>query len=112
MNAKFIVPLGAVLILSLAGLVAGCGGSGSNTSPPSTNAAANNPVAQPEIFAQKKVDVSALNQALQQYNAAEGHYPKDLKELAPSYIGKVPEAPNGYKFNYDPNAGTVTMVQQ
>ena len=110
MNTKFIFPLGAVLVLSLAG----CGGGNSNTAPASTNAAAanNNPVAQPEIFAQKKLDVSALNQALHQYNAAEGHYPKDLKELAPSYIGKVPEAPNGYKFNYDANAGSVTMVQQ
>ncbi len=108
MNAKSFIPIAAAMVFSLAG----CGGGNSSTTPASTNAAANNPVTQPEIYAQKKVDVSALNQALQQYNAAEGHYPKDLKELAPSYIGKVPDAPTGYKFNYDPNAGTVSLVQQ
>ena len=109
MNTKFFIPLAVAAIFSLAG----CSGGSNSNATPSTNTAANNsPAVQPEIYAQKKVDVSALNQALQQYNAAEGHYPKDLKELAPSYIGKVPDAPSGYKFNYDANAGTVSMVQQ
>jgi ABC-type glycerol-3-phosphate transport system substrate-binding protein len=93
-------------------LVAGCGGGSSSS--PATNATTNasSPLAQPEIFAQKKTDVAALTQAVQQYNATEGHYPKDLSELAPNYIAKVPEVPAGYKLNYDSNNGTVTLVQQ
>lgn len=91
---------------------AGCGGGSSST--PATNATTNasSPLVQPEIFAQKKTDVAALTQAVQEYNATEGHYPKDLSELAPNYIAKVPAVPAGYKLNYDPNSGSVTLVQQ
>jgi hypothetical protein len=93
-------------------LITGCGDSSSST--PAANTAANNSstVVQPEVYAQKKVDVATLNQALQQYNAAEGHYPQSLQDLAPTYIPKIPAAPAGYKFNYDASAGTVTLVQQ
>jgi hypothetical protein len=56
--------------------------------------------------------VASLTQAIQQYNAAEGHYPQTLQDLAPNYIAKVPQAPAGYKFNYDPTSGSVSLVQQ
>ena len=94
-------------------LITGCGDS-SNSTPAANNTSANNssPVVQPEVYAQKKVDVATLNQAIQQYNAAEGHYPQSLQDLAPTYIPKIPTAPAGYKFNYDATAGTVTLVQQ
>jgi len=58
------------------------------------------------------MDVASLTQAIQQFNAAEGHYPKDLQELVPNYIAQVPAAPPGYTINYDPNAGTVTVKHQ
>jgi hypothetical protein len=110
MKTKFFVPLTMVIAV----LLAGCGSGDSTTPPASTNTTANSssPVVQPEVYAQKKVDVAALNQALQQYDAAEGHFPTDLKELAPNYIGKVPEAPAGYKFEYDQTRGVVTLAQQ
>ena len=95
-------------------LVAGCGGSFNSTTPPANNTSANNssPVVQPEAFAQKKVDVASLNQAVQQYNAAESHYPATLKDLVPTYLAKIPPAPPGYKLNYDSSSGVVTIVQQ
>ena len=95
-------------------VLAGCGGGSSNSTPAQNNTSANNPspAVQPEIYAQRKADVASLNQAIQQYNAAEGHYPQKLQDLAPNYIAKLPQAPPGYKFNYDPNSGTVSAVQQ
>jgi hypothetical protein len=95
-------------------LFAGCGGSSNSTPPPANNTSANNssPVVQPEVYAQKKVDIASLTQAVQQYNATEGHYPATLQDLVPNYIAKVPDAPPGYKINYDSSSGAMTLVQQ
>lgn len=94
--------------------LAGCTGGSSNSNPPATNtsASSSSPVIQPEIYAQKKMDLASLNQAVQQYHATEGHYPDNLQELAPNYIEKVPEAPAGYKIDYDANSGAVSMDKQ
>ena len=105
---KILVP--AALAVASAFLYTGCGGSSSST-PAQTNATTS-AVVQPEVYAQKKMDVAALTQAVQQYNATEGHYPSSLQDLAPNYIAKIPEAPAGYKLNYDSNNGSVTLVQQ
>ena len=107
-------------------LLAGCGGSDSSKPAQTTNATPNygsgNPITAPvdylgavgqaQKYAVKTIDVSYLNQAIQQFNAAEGRLPKDLKELVPNYVGKIPQAPYGSKIVYDPNAGTVKVVQQ
>ena len=99
---------------ALAFIVAGCSGGSSNDQSPQTTPSANNnsPVVQPEVYAQRKTEVANLTQAIQQYNAAEGHYPKTLQDLAPNYIAKVPQPPSGYKITYDPNTGAVNIVQQ
>lgn len=109
MKTSFLIAFGAACIVVLSG----CGGDSSSTTTQS-NASANNssPVVQPEVYAQKKVDLAALNQAVQQYNTSEGHYPQSLQDLVPNYISKIPNAPAGYKFNYDANSGSVTLVQQ
>jgi hypothetical protein len=96
----------------LAFLSAGCGDSSNSTSPSNTSANNSSPIVQPEVFAQKKVDVASLNQAVQQYNAAEGHYPTTLQDVVPTYIAKIPPAPPGSKLNYDSSSGAVTVVQQ
>jgi hypothetical protein len=95
-------------------LFAGCDGSSNSTPPPANNTSANNssPVVQPEVYAQKKMDTASLTQAIQQYNAAESHYPATLQDLVPTYIAKIPDAPPGYKFSYDSSSGTLTVVQQ
>ena len=110
MKTKFPTAFAGAIIFVLAG----CGGGSSSNTPTQTNTMSNNssPIVQPEIYAQQKADVASLTQAIQQYNAAEGHYPQTLQDLAPNYIAKVPQAPAGYKFSYDPNSGSVSAVQQ
>ncbi len=120
MKASFLIPLAAGLLL------AGCGKNGSSSHPqgtnsaPTTNAAV---VAQPsggylgalmqaDKSAVKSIDVSYLNQAVQMFNAQEGRLPKNLNELTPNYVAKIPDAPHGYKIVYDATSGTVTVVKQ
>ena len=106
-------------------LLAGCGKSSSPASPSPTNSAATNfasgnpltavpdylgVVGNAQKHAIKQIDLSYLHEAIEQFNVAEGRYPKDLKELMPNYIGKIPDAPYGSKIVYDPNTGTVKVV--
>ena len=123
----------AFLLISVAAglLLAGCGNN--NSTPPqaaSTSKTTNaeprydtgNPITAPvdyigalgqaQKYAVKTIDVSYLNQALQLFNTQEGRYPKDLNELVPNYVGKIPAAPYGSKIVYDANSGTVTVVKQ
>jgi len=69
-------------------------------------------VGQAKQYSVKQIDLAYLNQAIQQFNAAEGRYPKDLNELMPNYVGKMPQAPFGSKIVYDPDTGEVKVVKQ
>ena len=111
-------------------LLAGCSQSSSTSQ--STNAAAGstnqpnyasgNPVTavpdyygvvvQAQKYSENVIDVSYINQDIQLFNASEGRYPKDLQELIPNYLAKMPVVPNGYKLVYDSTAGTVKVVKQ
>ena len=109
MKTPFLIAFVAASVLSLSG----CGDGNSSSAPQNSSAANNsNPIKQPIDYAEKKAGLAALSQAVQQYNVQEGHYPQDLQSLLPNYIGKIPDAPTGYKWSYDSTAGTVTMVQQ
>jgi hypothetical protein len=46
------------------------------------------------------------------FNASEGRYPTNLEEMIPTYLGKMPEAPYGYKIVYDGKTGTISVVKQ
>jgi uncharacterized lipoprotein YbaY len=107
----------------LAGVfLAGCGDKNSSPPVPGTNAVAdsanNNPadylggLVNAKKTADKVIDVSYLNQALQLFNVQEGHYPKTLAELTPKYVAKIPDAPIGYKIVYDAVKGEVKAVKQ
>jgi len=121
MKSILFIPVAAGLVLT------GCGQSSSTTTQSAAtnttpNYANGNPVTavpdyigaagQAEKYSEKKIDLTYLREAIDQFNVAEGHYPKDLQELVPNYIGKVPQAPYGSKIVYDPNSGSVTMVKQ
>ncbi len=67
---------------------------------------------QAQKHAEKVIDVSYINQAIQMFNVQEGRLPKTLAELVPNYIAKIPEAPFGSKIVYDAAAGTVKVVKQ
>jgi hypothetical protein len=121
MRVILLIPLVAGFFLT------GCGNSSSSTGPaatntPVTNFANGNPVTvlpdyigvvgQAQKYSVKQIDLAQLNQAIQQFNAAEGRYPKDLQELIPNYLAKVPQVPAGYQISYDPATGKVKVVQQ
>lgn len=119
----------AVLLIFtiLAGmLLSGCGNSGSTNQPAATNTATNlasgNPitvvpdylgaVGNAQKYSVKQIDLAQLNQAIQQFNAAEGRYPNDLQEMVPNYLAKIPQLPPGYQISYDANTGKVKVVQR
>jgi hypothetical protein len=108
-----------LFILAVAALAAGCG----DSSKPGTvaNEVSNavtapvgylGAVVQAQKYSEKVIDVSYLNQAVQLFQASEGRLPKDLQELVPNYVGKIPDAPYGYKIVYDATTGAVTVVKQ
>jgi len=69
-------------------------------------------VVEAKKHAEKVIDVSYINQAIQMFQASEGRMPKDLNELVPNYIGKIPATPYGTKLEYDATAGTVKVVKE
>src|SRR5271156_6691115 len=116
-----------LLFSGAAGLgLAGCGENKCNKPTQSTNAPTKydtgNPVTavpdyigavgQAQKYSEKQIDLAYVNEAIQQFNAGEGHYPKDLQEMIPNYLAKMPQAPYGYKIVYDANTGTVKVVKQ
>jgi ABC-type glycerol-3-phosphate transport system substrate-binding protein len=54
-------------------------------------------------------NVTALKQSVQTFKTQEGHFPQTLDELAPKYIAKIPDAPSGYKYTYNPATGELKM---
>ncbi|MGH7952070.1 MAG: hypothetical protein ACREFE_09150 [Limisphaerales bacterium] len=120
-----------LLLASAATILAGCSGnSNSNNSTATNNVATNatskydsgNPltvvpdymgaVMQAKKYSEKQIDLAYVNHAIQEFNAGEGHYPTNLQEMIPNYLGKMPQAPYGYKIIYDPKTGTVSVVKQ
>ena len=70
-------------------------------------------VVQAQKYSEKQIDLAYVNQAIQQFQAGEGRLPKDLNEMVEMhYLGKIPEAPFGYKIVYDAAAGTIKVVKQ
>lgn len=118
---KSILPMIAAAIF-----LAGCGDDDSKKTAQATNAPAKydsgNPltvvpdyigaVGQAQKYSEKQIDLAYVNEAIQQFNAGEGHYPTNLQEMIPNYLGKMPVAPYGYKIVYDANAGTIKVVKQ
>ena len=104
-----------LLLAALAGtlLLAGCGES---SSPPAqtTNPAdvTNSTLVNSKRTADKTIDVSFINQAIQLFNVQEGHLPKTLNELVPKYVAKLPDPPLGYKLTYDANKGEASVVRE
>ena len=93
-------------------LLAGCGDKPSSQSQPVNPADINNPLVNAKRTADKVIDVSYLNQAVQLFNVQEGRNPKTLAELTPKYVAQLPTPPLGYKLNYDATKGEVTVVRQ
>src|SRR5215472_14797496 len=93
-------------------LLAGCGKNSSSQAQNTNPADVNNPLVNAKRTADKTIDVTYLNQAVQLFNVQEGRYPKTLDELTPKYVSQLPEPPLGYKLNYDAIKGEVTVVRK
>ena len=113
--------LNSLVIRCSALLVAGCGAKSGSSATPATNSvnqATNGfggyvkSLGESQKSADKTIDVSYINQAMQLFNVQEGRYPKDLQELVPNYVAKLPDLPPGFKLTYDSTAGTAKIVQQ
>jgi hypothetical protein len=106
--------------IAAAALLAGCGGK-SGSGPQATNSvntATNGfggyvkSLGEAQRTADKTIDVTSINQEIQLFNVQEGRNPKNLQELVPNYMAKIPDAPHGYKIIYDATNGTVKVIQQ
>jgi len=104
-------------------LVTACNDSSQPSSTASTNASSGSPVTAPvdylnamakgKLDAEKTIDTTSLDKAIQMYGVDHGRNPKDLNELVQQkYIPKIPDAPYGTKLVYDANSGTVTVQKQ
>ncbi len=103
------------LMLIAAGLVlTGCGKNSKYGTVQDTKKAMDygNTLVNSKKTADKTIDVSFLNQAVQLFNTQEGRYPKTLEELVPNYVAKIPPVPIGYKIEYDATKGEVKVVPQ
>jgi hypothetical protein len=109
-----------LILAAVAILAAGCGdsskpGTTANTVSNVVDAPLNyvGAVVQAQKYSEKQIDLAYVNQAIQQFQAGEGRLPKDLSEMvAMHYLGKIPEAPFGYKIIYDATAGAIKVVKQ
>lgn len=63
--------------------------------------------------AQKTVDLTALNKSIEKFYLQEGRFPTNLVELAlRDYIPMIPTLPAGMVWDYDTNAGIVSVVKE
>ena len=94
-------------------LLTGCDG-GSSTQTENVNPAdiTNNTLVNAKRTADKTIDVTYINQAINLFNVQEGRMPKTLEELVPKYVAKIPDAPLGYKIAYDAKKGEASVVRE
>jgi hypothetical protein len=109
------------LLLAVGVILAGCGKSHDSHAPAQTNASKDGPltanadylgaVAHAQDAAIKSIDISYIKNAINQFQAEEGRFPKDLQELiSEQYLTKIPKPPYGYEIKYDATQGTVSVT--
>jgi hypothetical protein len=110
-----------LISIGAAALLAGCSGKSDSTAPSGTNSVSTatngfggyvKSLGEAQKTANKTIDVTSINKAIELFNVQEGHFPKELKVLVPAYMPKIPDAPAGSKLVYDPANGTVKVVPQ
>jgi hypothetical protein len=111
---SFFISIAAAALLAGCGDKSGSGAQGTNQVNVATNGFGGyvKSLGEAQKAADKTIDVSYINQAIQLFNVQEGRYPKNLQELVPAYVAKIPDAPPGYKIVYDAASATVKVVQQ
>ena len=112
-------PLLPAVVVAATLAITGC--SGKKEGPEKSSTSGGNPITAPVDYlgavakaqhsSVNKLSLLGIQQAIQHYQAQEGHLPKDLQDLVKAQvIGQLPEAPQGMKFSYDARTGEVTVV--
>jgi hypothetical protein len=71
------------------------------------------PTAKASRRAQKTIDVTAMNKALEKFYIQEGRFPTNLTELVwRDYLPIIPVLPEGMIWDYDTNSGTVMVIKE
>ncbi len=107
------------LMLAGAFLLSGCGDAKKDTK--QSDAPGQNPLNAPTDYlgalakGKKKSEATVVDlqtaPAIQQFQAAEGRFPKSLQELVDQkYLRALPEAPRGMKTAYNPETGEFKIV--
>lgn len=112
----------AGLLLALAAIVSGCGPNREEESTPDTpesseESASSNPevgylgaVANAKKSMEGTLGVSQLQDAIRAFKVERERFPQDLEEvISNGYLVKLPKAPNGMVYQYDPTTGAVTV---
>lgn len=119
-------------VAALAAFASGCGNQSSETSqttsatsaktnvpPKSSLTPVNAPssyagaLGRAQTLAAKTADLSSVTEAIRMFHVEKGRFPKTLNELVQDkYLPRLPAAPAGTKYSYDPNTGQVKVVAQ
>ncbi len=109
------------LLILLAGLLfIGCEKKTASNQPTNQSDSTGNPLTAPADYlgaaakaqrsAGKLTETLGIKQAIAQFSAVEGRYPKDLQELVTEkYIPSLPKPPPGKQFTYNPTNGEVSL---
>lgn len=110
-----------MLTLACAVILTACGG-GDKPADAKKDAPGQNPLNAPTDYlgalakGKKKSEATVVNlqvgPAIQQFNAAEGRFPKSLQEMVDQgYLTALPTAPRGMKTDYNPETGEFKVVK-
>lgn len=67
--------------------------------------------AKAKTSSQNKIALASIQQAIQMYQIENGSFPPSLEELVKAgQIRSLPALPQGAQYQYDPRAGTVSIV--
>jgi hypothetical protein len=110
-----------VALLAVMALLAGCNKKDATAKKDTSDqSAASSPLTAPldylsaqaaaKKMSERVISMAPVQQAIQQFHAAEDRYPRSLNELLNSgYIGRIPVPPPGQMVYYNPQTGDISM---
>ncbi len=70
-------------------------------------------VAKAKKYSDKTLDLANIKKAIKDFEANEGRFPKDLKELVTEkYLPSIPQPPTGMRIEYDAKTAEVKIVME
>jgi hypothetical protein len=100
-----------VLLITVAVIAAGCGGSDGAATGGDPGTGQGGPVGQAESAA-CAANRNMITSALRQYDAIEGSTPTSIQALVPDYLQSVPSCPSGGRYTVKGNTVTCSVHGQ